>query len=101
MESARERYGGAKVTRSRSRCVKSKSNTKSVSDAARRASAVVFEDEDSVFEKKTRDVSSIGWKMIRAANEPDLTVSKVRVVVEMNSHRSSMPPHSHLGRPRD
>ena len=89
------------MTRRRSRWVNNSRITKSVSDAMRRASTEGAPLAESVFEKKTRDVSSIGWKMIRAANEPDLTVSTVRVVVEMNSHHSSMPPHSHLGRPRD
>lgn len=88
-----ERYGGPNVTSSSKRCVKrSRRDERTfealVKDSFRIVSLlsppsafgfVVFgEDEDSDLEKYSLDVSSMGWKMIRAANEPVIITSKTR-----------------------
>lgn len=62
---------------------------------------------ERVLEKKTRDVSSIGWKTIRAAREPErhnpnrININHcLRVRVE-DTHHSWKRLHIHLGLPMD
>ena len=69
------------MRRRRSRWVKARRRVVRTAEAVRRDSAdwgegLGFEsdsvgaDEESVFEKKTRAVSSMGWKTMRATSEP-------------------------------
>jgi len=71
---ASDRYGGTKVTKRSSKWV---NNSKIVESSwtaifkARFSLSSSSDDEtDNDFEKKTREVSSIGWKTIRATSEP-------------------------------
>ena len=47
-------------------------------EAVLREFLLLLEDDESVLEKKTRDVSSIGWKIIRATREPDRLINCVK-----------------------
>ena len=60
------------MTRKRSRWENKSRMENSVSEAARSASGAFCVDgsDESVLEKKTREVSSIGWNTMRAAREP-------------------------------
>ena len=81
-----ERYGGPNVTNSSKRCVNRSRRDERILEALSREvlripspssspSSFDFvpfgEDEDSNLEKYSLEVSSIGWKTIRATNEPD------------------------------
>ena len=70
MESARGKYGGPNVPNMRRRWVNVKRIGMRMFAADSKASLGVLEVVDNVLEKKTRDVSSIGWNTMRATREP-------------------------------
>jgi len=70
------RYGGPKARRRRRKCVKRRRRVDSSSTAVCRASwSFSLDDDDDGekdrdLEKKTREVSSMGWNTTRATSEP-------------------------------
>ena len=70
IERARGRYGGPNVPKMRRRWVNVKRIGMRMFAADSKASLGFFEVVDNVLEKKTRDVSSIGWNTMRATREP-------------------------------
>ena len=69
------RYGGPKTRRRRRKCVKRRRRVDSSSTAVCSASwsfSLDDDGEDKDLEKKTREVSSMGWNKTRATSEPAL-----------------------------